>query len=141
MRPLLLAGGLLVLSGCALILPRPDPNRAWIDLDTNGESDLAALEVDGKPWRSSRYFEVDPGQHELRVRFQFQVAASDIGATDAVNEGLWRDCQLTLKYKDFNAGQRYRLQTGNIGFYPWAKLYDAEAKEVARGRTGRCEKV
>lgn len=137
MRPLLLAGGLLVLSGCSLLLPRPDPNRAWIDLDTNGHSDLAALEVDNKPWDSTRYFEVDPGQHELRVRYQFQVEPSDIGTT----EGLWRDCQLTLKYPDFSAGKRYRLETGSIGFYPWAKLYDADANEVARGRAGRCEKV
>ncbi|MFO6063132.1 hypothetical protein ACLBVL_35305, partial [Pseudomonas aeruginosa] len=34
MRTLLLAGGLLVLSGCSLLMPTPDPNRAWVDLDT-----------------------------------------------------------------------------------------------------------
>ncbi|MGV8378256.1 hypothetical protein ACV341_35950, partial [Pseudomonas aeruginosa] len=33
MRTLLLAGGLRVLSGCSLMMPAPDPNRAWGDLD------------------------------------------------------------------------------------------------------------
>ena len=141
MRPLLLATGLLVLSGCSLILPQPDPNRAWIDLDTNGQSDLSALQVDDQPWHSTRYFEVDPGQHELRVRYQYQVEPQNIGSEAAVSESMWRDCQLTLKYKDFGAGQRYRLETGSIGFYPWARLYDQQANEIARGRTGRCEKV
>jgi len=141
MRPLLLAGGLLVLSGCSLILPKPDPNRAWVDLDTNSQSDLAALAVDGKPWHASRYFEVDPGQHELRVRFQFQVQPADIGAADAVSESIWRDCQLTLKYHDFGAGQRYRLRTGSVGFHPWVRLYDTDDNEVASGQAGRCEKA
>ncbi|MDF3931698.1 hypothetical protein [Pseudomonas citronellolis] len=140
MRPLLVAAGLLALSGCSLILPQPDPNRAWIDLDTNDHSDLAATGVDGQPWDSSRYFEVDPGQHELHLRYQFQVAPQDIGSGAAVSESLWRDCQLSLTYKDFSAGQRYRLETGSIGFYPWARLYDEQANEVARGRTGRCAK-
>ncbi|KEF90307.1 hypothetical protein RLJV_24020 [Pseudomonas aeruginosa] len=31
---------------------------------------------------------------------------------------LWRDCQLNLKFKDFSAGQRYRLEAGHIGFRP-----------------------
>ena len=80
-------------------------------------------------------------QHELRVRYQFQVEPQNIGSEAAVSEAMWRDCQLTLKYKDFGAGQRYRLETGSIGFYPWARLYDQQANEIARGRTGRCEKV
>lgn len=138
MRPLLLAGSLLLLSGCSLILPRPDPNRAWIDLDTNGQSDLAAQTVDGKPWHSSRYFEVDPGKHELQVRFQFEVQPADIGAAGTVAESLWRDCRLTLAYRDFGAGQRYRLQTGSIGFYPWARLYDATDNELALSRNSHC---
>lgn len=37
MRTLLLAGGLLVLSGCSLLMPTPDPNRAWVDLVKGNE--------------------------------------------------------------------------------------------------------
>ncbi|MFV3305126.1 hypothetical protein ACNFBT_07575 [Pseudomonas sp. NY15181] len=138
MRAVLTAISLLALSGCSLLLPQPDPNRAWIDLDTNSKSDLSATKVDDKDWPSARYFEVDPGQHELRVRFQFQVEPVDIGPVD---EALWRDCELTVKYKDFAAGQRYRLETGSIGFRPWAKLYDAQSNEVARGRERGCDRA
>lgn len=65
MRTLLLAGGLLVLSGCSLLMPTPDPNRAWVDLDTQPDADLAAVEVDDKSWDRTRYFEVDPGTREI----------------------------------------------------------------------------
>jgi hypothetical protein len=74
----------------------------------------------------------------LRVRFQFQVEPVDIGPVD---EALWRDCTMTVQYKDFSAGQRYRLETGSIGFRPWAKLYDAQGGEIARGRERGCAKA
>ncbi|MGC3526638.1 hypothetical protein ACPTKY_33265, partial [Pseudomonas aeruginosa] len=44
MRTLLLAGGLLVLIGCSLLMPTPDPYRAWVDLDTEPDADLAAVD-------------------------------------------------------------------------------------------------
>lgn len=137
MRLLLITAGLLTLSGCSLLMPTPDPNRAWIDLHTDSRSDIAAMKVDGKEWPSSRYFEVDPGQHELGVRYQFQVDPTNIGS--GTPSALWRDCRLTVKYPDFSSGQRYRLETGAIGFRPWAKLYDAQAKVIARGKEQGCD--
>ncbi|MER1151714.1 hypothetical protein AAA627_11780 [Pseudomonas aeruginosa] len=119
-------------------MPTPDPNRAWVDLDTQPDADLAAVEVDDKSWDRTRYFEVDPGTRELTVRYQFTVDPTNIGPVDSP---LWRDCQLNLKFKDFSAGQRYRLEAGHIGFRPWAKLYDQDNRELARGREGRCAKV
>ncbi|MFS7119489.1 hypothetical protein ABMZ33_25145, partial [Escherichia coli] len=91
-----------------------------------------------KSWDRTRYFEVDPGTRELTVRYQFTVDPTNIGPVDSP---LWRDCQLNLKFKDFSAGQRYRLEAGHIGFRPWAKLYDQDNRELARGREGRCAKV
>ncbi|MNZ98415.1 hypothetical protein D3C78_1176970 [compost metagenome] len=44
-----------------------------------------------------------------------------------------------MKYPGFSAGQRYRLESGAVGFRPWAKLYDAEAKIVARGKERGCD--
>ena len=73
----------------------PDPNRAWVDLDTQPDADLAAVEVDDKSWDRTRYFEVDPGTRELTVRYQFTVAPTNIGPVDSP---LWRDCQLNLKF-------------------------------------------
>ena len=78
MRTLMLTGSLLMLAGCAGFgLPRHDPAQAWIDLDSKQEDTaLQALEVDDKAATDKRYFEVQPGSHELTVRYQFPVAAN-----------------------------------------------------------------
>lgn len=138
MRMLILTGGVLTLAGCAGFgMPSPDPTQAWIDLNPRQQDTaLQALEVDNKANQDKRYFEVQPGSHELTVRYQFPVAATNIGP-DA--EPLWRDCQLNVKFKDFNAGQRYQLQAGSIGFRPWAKLYDEQRNVVGQGTPAGCQ--
>ncbi|KIK82870.1 hypothetical protein FCH79_12940 [Pseudomonas koreensis] len=140
MRMLLLTGGLLTLAGCAGFgMPDPDPSQAWIDLDVRQQDTaLQALKVDSRATVDKRYFEVQPGSHELKVRYQFPVEATNIGP-DA--EPLWRDCQLNLKFKDFNAGQRYQLQAGSIGFRPWAKLYDEQHNVVGQGTPAGCQRT
>ncbi|MGE7993148.1 hypothetical protein ACQKPE_19315 [Pseudomonas sp. NPDC089554] len=135
MRTLFAVGTLGLLSGCAS-LPDPDPNQAWVDLAPHGDTSLHAMQVDERDWTDNRYFEVQPGRHELTVRYQFAVPPSNIGP---VQEPLWRDCELNLTFKDFNAGQRYRLQAGNIGFHPWLKLYDDQQKLVGRGEPAGCQ--
>lgn len=137
MRKLILTSGLLMLAGCAG-LPDPDPTQAWIDLEAHQDRALQALEVDEKTSTDKRFFEVPPGSHELIVRYQFPVEPTNIGP-DA--EPLWRDCQLSVKFKDFNAGQRYQLQAGNIGFRPWAKLYDQQRKVVGHGQPAGCQRT
>ncbi|KAA0982815.1 hypothetical protein FQ192_30715 [Pseudomonas sp. ANT_J12] len=140
MRKLMLTGGLLTLAGCAGFgMPDPDPNQAWIDLNSKQEdAALQALKVDDKAATDKRYFEVQPGSHELKVRYQFAVQPTNIG-TDA--EPLWRDCQLNVKFKDFNAGERYQLQAGNIGFRPWAKLYDQQRNVIGQGTPAGCQRT
>jgi hypothetical protein len=136
MRTLLLTGGLLMLAGCAG-LPDPDPAQAWIDLDPHpDESNLQALQVDANASQDRRYFEVQPGSHELKVRYQFAVQPTNIGPQA---ELLWRDCQLNVKFKDFNAGERYQLQAGNIGFRPWARLYDQQRNVIGQGQPAGCQ--
>lgn len=137
MRKLMLTSGLLMLAGCAG-LPDPDPTQAWIDLETDQDRALQALEVDEKTSTDKRFFEVPPGSHELIVRYQFPVEPTNIGP---VAEPLWRDCQLSVKFKDFSAGQRYQLQAGNIGFRPWAKLYDQQRKVVGQGQPAGCQRT
>jgi hypothetical protein len=140
MRKLMLTGGLLTLAGCAGFgMPDPDPNQAWIDLNSKQEdAALQALKVDDKAATDKRFFEVQPGSHELKVRYQFAVQPTNIG-TDA--EPLWRDCQLNVKFKDFNAGERYQLQAGNIGFRPWAKLYDQQRNVIGQGTPAGCQRT
>ncbi|WP_434767294.1 hypothetical protein [Pseudomonas triticicola] len=138
MRMLMLTGGLLTLAGCAGFgMPDPDPSQAWIDLDARQhDTALQAVQVDATQAIDKRYFEVQPGSHELKVRYLFPVEATNIGPTA---EPLWRDCQLSVKFKDFNAGQRYQLQAGSIGFRPWAKLYDEQRKVVGQGTPAGCQ--
>jgi hypothetical protein len=120
-------------------MPDPDPSQAWIDLDARQQDTaLQALKVDSREAVDKRYFEVQPGSHELTVRYQFPVDATNIGP-DA--EPLWRDCRMNVKFKDFNAGQRYQLQAGSIGFRPWARLYDEQRNVVGQGKPAGCQKT
>lgn len=137
MRAFLMAGGLLALGGCAG-LPDPNPDQAWIDLQAAKENTLHATEVDEREWQDTRYFEVQPGSHELTVRFQFPVEPTNIGP---VPQALWRDCELNLTYKAFNAGQRYRLEAGSVGFRPWAKLYDQQQRVVGQAQPAGCQRA
>ncbi|WP_166364704.1 hypothetical protein [Pseudomonas akapageensis] len=147
MRAMLLVSGLLTLSGCASLasladfagfMPRPDPNQAWVDLTAEDDSSLHAIQVDDRDWADKRYFQVQPGSHELTVRYKFAVQPTNIGPQA---EPLWRDCQLNVKYKDFAAGQRYQLEAGTLGLQPWAKLYDAQGFVVSKGRPAGCQRA
>lgn len=137
MRTRLAVGTLLLLSGCST-LPDPDPNQAWIDLAAHDDSSLHAVQVDERDWADNRYFQVPPGSHELTVRYQFAVAPGNIGPVD---QPLWRDCQLNLSFKGFDAGQRYRMQAGSIGFRPWVKLYDQQRKLIGQGEPAGCQRT
>jgi hypothetical protein len=44
-----------------------------------------------------------------------------------------------VKYSEFNAGERYQLQAGNIGFRPWAKLYNQQRKVIGQGTPAGCQ--
>ncbi|WP_044873375.1 hypothetical protein [Pseudomonas sp. LFM046] len=138
MRPLLLSLPLLTLGGCALLLPSPDPNQAWISLKQQEGQAIEASRVDNKDLTDPRYFQVPPGQHELEVRLEFDVDGHDIGKGSSTYR---RTCLLKLSYDDFAAGQRYQLEAGGIGFRPWARLYDERNQEVAKARESRCGDV
>lgn len=130
-------GTLVLLAGCSS-LPDPDPSQAWIDLAPGQDTALHAVQVDTRDWADRRYFEVPPGSHQLTVRYQFAVTPSNIGP---VEDPLWRDCQLNVTFKQFDAGQRYRLQAGNIGFRPWIKLFDERHKLVGEGQPAGCQRT
>lgn len=134
MRTPLLITALLGLGGCAW-LPPHDPSQAWVDLYTRSPNELLAVAVDDKSLDDSRFFQVSPGAHQLMAQLRFNVTASNVGGG---SEPLPRDCRLILEYGHFRAGQRYRLEAGNIGFRAWSKLYDAQNRVLARGREGRC---
>ncbi|MBA1241583.1 PA0061/PA0062 family lipoprotein [Pseudomonas japonica] len=137
MREIFLLAAALTLTGC-MGLPKPDPNQAWVDLQVPEDNALHAQEVDAQALDDNRYFEVEPGSHELTVRYQFTVAPSNIGPQAAP---LSRDCQLNIKYSNFNAGERYQLEAGSLGFTPWAKLYDQQRRLVGRAQPAGCQRA
>lgn len=137
MREIFLLAAALTLTGC-MGLPKPDPNQAWVDLQVHEDNALHAQEVDAQALDDNRYFEVEPGSHELTVRYQFTVAPSNIGPQAAP---LSRDCQLNIKYSNFNAGERYQLEAGSLGFTPWAKLYDQQRRLVGRAQPAGCQRA
>lgn len=134
MRGALLTLVPLFSSGCALWMPAPDPTQAWVDLRPAEGTRLEALAVDDKALADDRYFQVAPGARALEMRYRFEVSADNVGGPD----GLPRDCRLRVEYGGFGAGQRYRLEAGGHGFRPWAKLYDAEDRLLARAREQGC---
>lgn len=135
MRILTLAVALSTLGGCALWMPQPDPNQAWIELAPRDETVLKAIAVDQQPLDDHRYFQVSPGSHQLGMQYRFEVGAADVGRG---SEALERDCRLTLEYDGFDAGARYRLVAGGYGFRPWARLYDQQNQLLAKATERGC---
>jgi hypothetical protein len=135
MRGLLLVPFLASLAGCSALMPKPDPEQAWVDLNPNGETQLQAVAVDGKTLEDDRYFQVPPGSRKLEMRYRFEVNGANVGPGSSA---LARDCKLTLEYDKFTAGARYRLVAGGYGFRPWAKLYDQHQYVLARAEEKGC---
>lgn len=49
-----------------------------------------------------------------------------------------RLCYMTLRYDQFEAGQRYRLEARSLAFTPSARLINREGKIVAEERQINC---
>lgn len=131
---LLMMAGLL--SACVSApLPKHDPALAWVDLETQTGRLVMAERLDNQRLNDGRYFQVTPGNHELMVRFDYEVFLGGMGLFSEPQERL---CYLTLNYADFQPGQRYRLQARSLGFNAYARLYNAEGKVVAEERLVNC---
>lgn len=139
MRKHMLWLALVAMSGCASSpLPQVDPNMAWIDLATPmpGGKLLMAESLDGQKSPDGRFFQISPGSHELKVRFDFEVfVGGGLGMQGAPQERL---CYMLVRYDHFEAGQRYRLEARNLAFTPSARLYDAKRQIVAEERQVNC---
>lgn len=122
MRQPMLLIALSALSACASPVPPKDPKQAWVDLYTMTPGRLLmADKLDGQRLDDGRYFQVSPGEHELVVRFDYEIYAGGF-STDPTD----RTCYLTVRYDDFKAGQRYRLEARAPAMQPQVYLYDSE---------------
>ena len=136
MRTYLLLGMACLLSACVSTpLPKPDPNLAWVDLETQTGKLVMAERLDHQRMTDGRYFQVSPGSHELMVRFDYEVF---IGGMSQFSNPQERLCYITLNYADFQPGQRYRLQARSWGFNAYARLDSAEGKVLAQERQVNC---
>jgi hypothetical protein len=129
MYRLSLLASLVLLNACASPVPPHDPGHAWVELSTTA-SDLLMAD-DG------RYFQVPPGSHELLARFQFEVPGGG-GGNIMSSEPEQRTCEIRVRYADFAAGQRYRLEARPLVSKAQAWLYDDQRNVLARGRVLRC---
>jgi hypothetical protein len=139
MRLNMLLLALVSMSGCATgPLPPVDPNLAWVDFATPmpGGKMLMAESLDGQKLPDGRFFQVSPGSHELKVRFDFEVLGG--GGLGMQTDPQERICYMTVRYDQFEAGQRYRLEARNLAYTPSARLYNAKREIVAEERQINC---
>ena len=134
MRYPALIASLLLLGACASPLPARDPGMAWVDLYTTASDLLMADKLDGKRLNDGRYFQVTPGTHELIARFQFEVQ----GGGSLMAEPVQRTCELRVRYDEFAAGQRYRIEARTLAMSAQAWLYDEQRNVLARAKVLRC---
>lgn len=126
----------LPLTACAAALPEPDPQQAWIELYSTPGNTLMAQKLDGEKVSDGRYFQVSPGSHELRARFQFDVENG--GGTMGNPRQI--TCHLKVKY-DFVAGQRYRLEARPVAMSTQAWLYATPRKALKQVTVEKCGPV
>lgn len=112
-------------------MPAADPQMAWVDLSMPFPNDrvLLAERLDRQRLSEGRFFQVSPGSHELVVRFDYE--ANGGGGMSLMGGTTVRQCYLTLRYADFQAGQRYLLQARSMALTPEARLYNASRQIVA----------
>ncbi len=135
MRAVLALLTVATLAGCANPpLPAVDPGKAWIEMFTTTGRLVMAESLDGRKLNDGRYFQVDPGSHELEVRFDYEMYAGG----GLVNDPFDRTCYLTVRYDGFKAGQRYRLEGRAIAMQASARLYDSNRQIVAEDRAIHC---
>lgn len=125
----------VLIAGCtSSSLPTPDPQQAWVELDALPGHHLSAQRLDDQRVSDGRYFQLTPGAHELRMRYQYE---SQLG-TDAFGEPRYVTCELRMRYDAFAAGQRYRLHARPLALKAQARLYDGHNQVLARGEVLRC---
>ena len=135
LRKFFVAALLLLLGGCAAPLPKADPQQAWIELYAPAGDLLMADRLDRERWPDGRYFQVGPGAHELLVRLQFEASRGGMGID---SEPLLLTCELRLRYDQFAAGRRYRIEARSMAMTAQAWLYDEQRNVLARARVMRC---
>lgn len=124
----------LLLAGCASPLPAPDPQMAWVELEAREVTSLLMADwQDGQRLRDGRYFQVTPGAHELEATFRYYYQGNPMGRNT-----LPISCWVRLRYPNFAAGQRYRLEAWAMSTQVYAVLYDGSGRELTEAEVLGC---
>lgn len=128
-----------IVAGCQTSIPTADPRKAWVELATPFPNDrlLMAERLDKQRLAEGRFFEVTPGNHELIVRFDYDVSGGGSGLSIMAGSST-RTCFLTIHYAHFEAGHRYVLEGRSMALTPEARLYNAKREIVAEVSESYC---
>lgn len=123
---------LLALGGCAGELPGHRSDMAWVDLSAQPGAVFMADRLNGEVTPDGRYFQLSPGGHELRARYDFEIGRAGFGEREFLR------CSLVVRYDDFQPGQRYLFEARALGYQPQAWLYDQQRRQVAEAQVAHC---
>lgn len=122
---------LIVCSACAAPLPEHDPDMAWIDVRSQAGHQLSAQRINSTKADDARYFQVDPGAHQLQMRLTYDRGGSNTGDSQ-------RRCLVDIDYADFEPGQRYSVRALAKGWTVRAWLYSSEGQRLIESKPTRC---
>lgn len=135
---LMLATGVL-LAGCAAPQPRGTLSQelARITLETRPQDRIEAYRLDGTLVDGLRFDDLAPGNHDLRVRYYFEIPGS-AGGAGSLGESRWERCILGVRYAGFDEGQDYIFQAQPMGFRASGSLRSASGEKLAAAQVIRC---
>jgi len=122
---------LVACSACAAPLPEHDPNMAWVAVQTQAGHQLSAQRMDGNKVNDARYFQVNPGAHQLQVRLTYDNGGSRTGDSQ-------RRCRVDINYADFKVGQRYSIRALAKGWTVRVWLHNSAGQRIIESKPVRC---
>lgn len=122
---------LIACSACAAPLPERDPSMAWIDVHSGAGHRLSAQRMDGAKVNDARFFQIDPGAHQLRMRLTYDRGGNRAGGNE-------RRCLVNVDYSDFTAGQRYSVRALAKGWTVRVWLYSSDGQRLIESKSVRC---
>lgn len=135
---LMLAAGVLLV-GCAAPQPKGPLSEklARVTLETRPQDRIEAYRLDGQLVSGLHFDDLAPGNHDLRVRYYFEIPGS-AGGAGSLGESRWERCILGVRYADFAGGQSYIFQAERKGFRAAGSLRAASGEKLAEAQVIRC---
>ena len=100
--------------------------------------DRISAAFSGDASRLQRLERLDAGMRAAATYDGKQWFAPVQGGGDLMAEPIERTCELRVRYDDFAAGQRYRIEARTLAMSAQAWLYDEQRNVLARAKVLRC---